>query len=81
MTWVLLGSSTATYSTPATYSRTWVPARAEQPSPPAWGLFDSRVTTVDEGVDFVLRMSDQFPIFMSDDRPVLMRDLQDEGRP
>jgi hypothetical protein len=40
-----------------------------------WGVVSSTTTTIDNGVDFVFRAREQYPLRVTDDRPLLIRDV------
>lgn len=68
-------SWTATASTTASWGDQVVPV-----IPPPWGGLRS-LNSSDGGVDFRLHVKAQFPDYLSDDRPIVVYDIQPEGIP
>lgn len=46
---------------------------------PRWGRLDGVTDTSDDGVDFLLRAREQFPLYARDDRPLASWTTQPEG--
>jgi len=80
VTWGSVTISTATYTGVGASTATWG-ATSVAVSPPPWAVLSSLTTSVDVGVDFVLRVHDEIPMYVSADRPLVVRDVQPEGSP
>jgi len=79
MSWAAVTSSVATFAAVAGNTVSWTTSTVAV-VPPAWGHLTSVVST-DDGVDFRLALSQDFPMYLSADRPVVIYDIHPEGTP
>jgi hypothetical protein len=80
MSWTLIGASPESWATAVTATGSWT-AVTRDVVPPAWALLSSVTTSVDIGVDFRVLAREQYPMYVSTDRPVLVYDVYPEGTP
>ncbi len=77
MSWSTIDAGSASWVTQTAQSASWTTTSV---SAPPWTQLSSVVST-DGGVNFVAKMTDSYPMRMSEDRPVTMREIYPEGIP
>lgn len=76
MAWTAVTPSTATWAAATAAAKSWSEATVAT-VPPAWSPLRSVTTTVDQGVDFRLVLSEEFPWHLSADRPAILKALHE----
>lgn len=71
MSWASVTPSTVTYSAVGATDKTWTGSSVSV-VPPAWTM--ARPIDDDGGTDFVVTLSNQFPWYLTEDRPIVLRD-------
>lgn len=75
MSWTTVGPGTETWTGTSATAKSWSGSTVGL-VPPAWGIL-SAVTGSDDGVDFCLRVRENYPIRVSADRPAIIRDTHE----
>jgi hypothetical protein len=79
-TWDQVVPQAVTYTPVVAASGSWA-AEAVGVVPPPWAMLTSVTTTADDGVDFMLKLREQYPMYLSSDRPMALYDVYPEGTP
>lgn len=80
MSWSQVTATTESWNTAVTTQGSWTTSDVSL-VPPPWAMLSSVTTSVDVGVDFGLRLREQYPMYISADRPIALYDVYPEGTP